>query len=995
MILQVLNPDNYSLNGFALPMLVVGVAIAALGLFVLVREHGSLIGMLFLLMCLSVSLYLAATGVNYASLDDGLSLLWIRISQLGSVFIPTTVLLMTVARLDLFHRFRFTIAASIVLSTLLALGIFFTDLHVRGSARFFWGNFVQYGPLGYVYVGFFICIMVLILRLNWQEYRRSTTELHRKRFRGLVIAFSVAYVGAVDFLPALGVPVYPFGYVPILFFVVISAYVIIQYRLVDITPELVAGQILETMEGAVIVIDLEGKIRLINRVALEMLGHKKSDLLGEDLTSILHIPDASSAAVRAGERSPAREMVWPGRNGKRFDVILSVSAVTDHLNVPIGTVYVAHDITVRKQAEEALQESEEKYRSLVETAQDPIFTTDADGRYLYVNSAAAARFGSTPVKIIGKSMHDLFPHHIADRYLAAVRHVIQTGEGMISEDISEINGQSFWFSKNIQPIRDRHGTIKAVQAVMRDISSLKQAEQALRESEGRLQAAVHVSRIGIFDHDQLTDTIYWSRQQRKIHGWGDDEPVTLHDFFKLVHPDDLESIVAAVRRAHDPAGDGIWDVVHRIIRRDGAVRWLKQRSQTFFEGEGDARRPVRTVGAVLDITDQKLAEEERERLQSQLLQSQKMESIGQLAGGIAHDFNNILAAIVGYGSLIQMRMRDDDATRVYVDQILASAERAAGLTQSLLAFSRKQVINPKNIDLSDTIHKVEKFLSRVIGEDIMLTTALSAEGMMIYADVTQIEQVLMNLATNARDAMPKGGRLMIETGRVMLDDEYVRTHGFGLPGHYAVLTVSDTGEGMDEQTQIKIFDPFFTTKELGRGTGLGLAIIYGIVKQNNGYINVYSEVDKGTTFKIYFPLIMAGAEEVRNTEVPVPVRGGTETILLAEDNDAVRTLTQIILSEFGYRVIEAVDGEEAIKKFFDNQDTIRLLIVDVIMPRKNGRAVYEEVKRARPDVKVLFTSGYPADLIQKEGVLEKGLNFLSKPSSPQALLRMVREVLDQ
>ena len=802
-------------------------------------------------------------------------------------------------------------------------------------------------------------------------------------------------MGAVDFLPALGVPVYPFGYVPIFIFVVISAYVVIQYRLVDITPELVAGQILETMEGAVIVVDLEGKIRLINRVALEMLGHQKSDLLGEDLTSILRIPDGSGAAVRAGERSLAREMVWPGRNGKQFDVIVSVSAVTDHLNVPIGTVYVAHDITIRKQAEEALQESEEKYRSLVETAQDPIFTSDADGRYLYVNSAAAARFGSTPEKIIGKSLHDLFPHHIADRYLAVVRQVIQTGEGMISEDLSEINGQSCWFSNNIQPIRDRHGNIKAVQVVMRDISSLKQAEQALRESEERLQAAVHVSQIGIFDHDQLTDTIYWSPQQRIIHGWGLDEPITLQDFLKLVHPDDLESIVASVRRAHDPAGDGIWDVVHRIIRRDGTVRWLKERSQTFFEGEGDARRPVRTVGAVLDITDQKLAEEEREKLQSQLLQSQKMESIGQLAGGIAHDFNNILAAIVGYGHLVQMRMRDGDPTRVYLDQILASAERAAGLTQSLLAFSRKQVINPQNIDINDVIHKVEKFLSRVIGEDIMLTTVLSAEVLIIYADVTQIEQVLMNLATNARDAMPKGGRLMIETGRVMLDDEYVRTHGFGLPGHYAVLTVSDTGEGMDDQTQKKIFEPFFTTKELGRGTGLGLAIIYGIVKQNNGYINVYSEVGKGTTFKIYFPFIKTGAEDVRNTEVPVPVRGGTETILLAEDNDAVRTLTQIVLSEFGYRVIEAVDGEEALKKFLDNQDTISLLIVDVIMPRKNGRAVYEEVKRIRPDVKVLFTSGYPADLIQKEGVLEKGLNFLSKPASPQALLRMVREVLDQ
>jgi two-component system cell cycle sensor histidine kinase/response regulator CckA len=994
MFLQVLNPDNYNLNVYALPMLAVGATIAVLGLFVLVRERGSRIGILFLLMCLSVSLYLTATGLNYASRDDGLSLFWVRISQLGSVFIPTTILSMTVARLGLYHRFRATIAASIVLSVLLTIGVFFTDLHVRGIAHFYWGTFVQYGALGLVFIGFFISIMVITLRLYWQEYRRSKGEKHRQRFRGLLIAFGIAYVGAVDFLPTLGVPVYPFGYVPILFFVVISAYIVIRYRLVDITPEMVAGQILETMEGAVIVVDLEGKVRLINRSALEKLEYQKAEVLGEDLTSILHISQESVADIQAGERYRAREMAWSGRTGKQFDVIVFISHVNDARNGQIGTVYVAHDISERKQAEEALQESEEKYRSLVETAQDPIFTADADGRFLYVNSAAA-RFGATPAGINGKTLHDFFPRHSADRYLAEVRQVIQTGEGMISEDLSEINGRPCWFSNNILPIRDRFGSIKAVQVVMRDIDGLKRAEQSLRDSEERLQAAVNVSQIGIFDHDHIADTIIWSPQQRKIHGWGPEEPVTLQVFFELVHPEDRERIVEAVRRAHDPAGDGIWDVEHRIIRRDGTVRWLRQRSQTFFEGEGDARRPVRTIGAVLDITDQKLAEVESEKLHSQLVQSQKMESIGQLAGGIAHDFNNILAAIVGYGHIIKMHIKDDDPNRVYLDQILTSAERAAGLTQSLLAFSRKQVINPKNIDLNNVILKIEKFLSRVIGEQIMLTAVLSEEELLIYADATQIEQILMNLAANARDAMPRGGTLMLQTGGAVLDEGYVRTHGYGLPGRYAVLTVSDTGEGMDEQTQKKMFDPFFTTKELGRGTGLGLAIIYGIVKQNNGFINVYSEVGKGTTIKIYLPLIMTGDEDARIAEALEPVRGGTETILLAEDNDEVRKLTQVVLSEFGYRVIQAMDGEEALRKFLDNRAAISLLIVDVIMPRLNGRDVYEEVKRIRPDVKVLFTSGYPADLIQKESVLEKGLNFLSKPASPQALLRAVRQLLDQ
>ena len=371
---------------------------------------------------------------------------------------------------------------------------------------------------------------------------------------------------------------------------------------------------------------------------------------------------------------------------------------------------------------------------------------------------------------------------------------------------------------------------------------------------------------------------------------------------------------------------------------------MTTRSQTFFEGEGDARRPVRTIGAVLDITDQKLAEVEREKLQSQLLQSQKMESIGQLAGGIAHDFNNMLAAIVGYGNLIHMHMKDDDPSRVHIEQVLTAAERAASLTQSLLAFSRKQVINPKDMDLNDAIRKVEKLLSRIIGEDIALTTSLHNEALTIYADASQIEQILMNLATNARDAMPKGGRLIIGTERVVLDDEYVRRHGYGSPGVYAVLSVNDSGEGMDERTRQKIFEPFFTTKELGRGTGLGLAIVYGIVKQNNGYINVYSEVGTGTTFKIYFPFVGAPTGEDRHPGAQQPLRRGTETILLAEDNETVRLLNRNVLQEFGYTVIEAVDGKEALQKFREHRDRISLFILDVIMPKKNGKEVFEEMK---------------------------------------------------
>jgi PAS domain S-box-containing protein len=512
---------------------------------------------------------------------------------------------------------------------------------------------------------------------------------------------------------------------------------------------------------------------------------------------------------------------------------------------------------------------------------------------------------------------------------------------------------------------------------------LRKRNEELTESRERFRTIFDSVNDAVFIHDSETGAILDVNQTMlDIYGYSREEVsrIDVGDLSSGEPPYTQADAVTWIMKASAGEPQSFeWHCRHK----DCHLFWAEVNMRLSTIGDVD-----RVLVTVRDITD-------RKRLMQQLHDAQKMESIGQLAGGIAHDFNNILAAIVGYGSILQIKIRNDDPSKQYVNQILASAESAAGLTQSLLAFSRKQVINPKNIDLKESIRKVEKFLTRIIGEDIMLTTALSAEALMIYADITQIEQVLMNLATNARDAMPKGGRLMIEAGRAMFDDEYIKMHGYGTPGPYAMLSVSDTGEGMDEQTQKQIFEPFFTTKGLGRGTGLGLAIVYGIVKQNNGYINVYSEVDKGTTFKIYFPLISSRAGEDRHPEVQQPLRGGTETILFAEDNVTVRLLNREVLQEVGYTVIEAADGEEALQKFREHGDRISLIILDVIMPKKNGREVFEEARRSNPDVKVIFTSGYPADLIQKEGVLEKGLHFISKPSPPQALLRKVREVLDQ
>jgi signal transduction histidine kinase len=395
-----------------------------------------------------------------------------------------------------------------------------------------------------------------------------------------------------------------------------------------------------------------------------------------------------------------------------------------------------------------------------------------------------------------------------------------------------------------------------------------------------------------------------------------------------------------------------------------------------------------------ELEERKRAEEEQARLQEQLRQSQKMEAVGLLAGGIAHDFNNLLMAIVSYGGILQMKMTDDDPLRPNVDNMLDVVDRAAGLTQGLLAFSRKQVINLRPVNLNEIIGKTEKFLARIIGEDIEFQTTFREDPLVVTADSGQIEQVLMNLATNARDAMPQGGSLSIITESTEIDSGYIKAHGYGEPGRYALLSVIDSGTGMDAATTKRIFEPFFTTKEVGKGTGLGLAVVYGIVKQHGGYINVYSEQGSGTTFRICLPLLKGGEHAgVKPTSRPKPT-GGTETILLAEDDEELRQLAKYILTEFGYTVIEAVDGEDAVSRFTEHRERIQLLLLDLIMPKKKGNDACDEIRKMGSDVPAIFISGYPRDVLQGKGFLEEGCELIMKPVNPQNLLRTIRAVLD-
>ena len=417
------------------------------------------------------------------------------------------------------------------------------------------------------------------------------------------------------------------------------------------------------------------------------------------------------------------------------------------------------------------------------------------------------------------------------------------------------------------------------------------------------------------------------------------------------------------------------------MRKDGQVIVMKGLSNLItYEG-----RPA-VAGTLVDITKE-------EMLESQLRQVQKMEAVGTLAGGIAHDFNNILTAIMGYGTLLQMKMVETDSLRTYVTQILSSAEKAANLTRNLLTFSRKQAVELKPVKVGQVVKGVERLIKSLLTEDIVLDIISGEPDVVVMADVSQMEQILLNLASNAKDAMPGGGALTIETRKAQADDMFVDGYDHIEFRQYALIAVADTGTGIDETTREKIFEPFFTTKEVGKGTGLGLSIVHGIVEQHRGYIAVNSRPQGGTVFHVYIPTAGASAEEAESV-FPV-AKGGTETILIAEDDEQVRDLTTEILQSAGYNVVEATDGEDAVRKFVEHGEAVRLILLDVVMPGKNGKEAYEEIRKTNPYIKAIFMSGYTGDMVIGKGISEKEYDLIQKPLSPNELLLRVREAIDR
>jgi PAS domain S-box-containing protein len=746
--------------------------------------------------------------------------------------------------------------------------------------------------------------------------------------------------------------------------------------------------ILEAAGEGIFGLDLDGKVIFANPAAARMLGYEVEELIGElhhdkvhhskqDGTSYPKENCLIHAAYKDGAIHHGKnEVFWrKDRTPVPIEYISTPIREKDEIR---GAVVTFSDVTERKKAEEALRGSEEEKMIILDTMSERLSYRDRDMRILWANRAFIESTGLTSEEVKERYCYEILQKR-SDPCPDCPIHV-KVLETSRSQEAEITTSDGTWFVRG-HPVRDSKGDITGVVEISTDITERKKAEMALRESEEKLSAML----LSIADHMSMMDkdlNIIWANDiAKRIFG----DEIIGKKCYEVYHKrkEPCEPYPCLTLKAFQ---DGkIHEHETQVINKDGTIIYFHCTANVALRDKEGT--PTAVIEISRDITAHK-------KLEGQLLQAQKMEAVGQLAGGIAHDFNNILTAIIGFGNLLQEEVSKDDLLKNYITKILNSAQKAANLTQSLLAFSREQIITPQPVNLNEIIQGVEKLLSRLISEDIELSTVLKDKYLTVMADGTQIETALMNLATNARDAMPDGGTLTIRAERIELDHEFIRAHGYGKSGSYALISIEDTGQGMDEKTKARIFEPFFTTKEVGKGTGLGLAMVYGIVKQHDGYINVYSEPGMGTTFKIYLPLIKSKIKEEEVVAPPI-LKRGTETVIVAEDDTLVREFIKKVLEEFGYKVIDAEDGEEALKVFNENRDKTQLLILDVVMPKKNGREVYDEIRKVRPDIKAIFTSGYNADVIHKKGIIEEGLNYILKPILPQELLKKVREVLDK
>jgi two-component system cell cycle sensor histidine kinase/response regulator CckA len=749
-------------------------------------------------------------------------------------------------------------------------------------------------------------------------------------------------------------------------------------------------QVIDINPNFVFAKDRAGRFTLVNQAVASLYGTTVEDLLGKTDADFASSPAEaedfrkSDLEVMDSRREmciPEEKFTDPRGNVRWLEKvkrpIVGSDGRVDHV---LG---VAVDITDRKRFEDELKRSEERFRLVACATNDVVWDWSLVTDSVWWNEGVLTLFGYDPAAAASDS--SWWSYHVDPeqrlKVIEGIQHAIEGG-GPSWQDEYRFRRSDGSYADVIDRgfiIRDESGRAIRMIGALRDMTKQKHSEEALRASEERYRLLFenNPQPMWVFDDESLA---FLAVNKAACHHYGYTRDEFLGMTIRDIRPP--EDIPALARQIASESSEYQQSGVWRHRKKDGTVIEVEIASHPLvFENRGAQ------LILALDVT-------ERRKLEAQARQSQKMEAVGQLAGGVAHDFNNLLTAILGYAELLAPRLRADPSGLEEVAEITKAGERAASLTRQLLAFSRRQVLEPKVLDLNASVRSVEKMLRRLIGEHIDLVATLDSSLAPVRADAGQIEQVILNLVVNARDAMPDGGKITIETANVEHDDAYARQHVTGQPGKYVMIAVTDTGIGMDAATQSRIFEPFFTTKAKDKGTGLGLSTVYGIVKQSGGYIWTYSEVARGTTFKVYLPRVEGVAEAIESPSPKIPAARATGTILLVEDDASLRKLALTILKGIGYTVLDAGTGADAIEITRKHTGTIDLVLTDVVMPEMSGPDLVSALRAARPGVPVLYMSGYTDDAIIRHNVLEPGVAFLQKPFTPASLARKLREVLD-